>query len=78
MLYRQVNLGTVLCEEEFMLHALTVPITDILQKLSKSGNSLDFSSLTTSLDEIERRVHPQNKKYEYNYNNVTVSAILVV
>ncbi|XP_064401779.1 protein lin-9 homolog isoform X2 [Halichondria panicea] len=34
-----------------------------IEKLSKSGSSLDLSSLSTFMGEIEKTVHPQNKKY---------------
>ena len=44
------------------LLADTMIVCSCLQSLSESGNSLDLSSLTTSLGELEKGVQPLNRK----------------
>ncbi len=51
------------CLETFCV--LLAHLVYYVQKLSKSGNTLDFSSLSNFIDEVERTVHPQNQKYVY-------------
>ena len=35
------------------------------QVLSESGNSMEMNVLTKSIEEIEAKIQPQNKKYVY-------------
>ena len=44
------------------LFADAMIVCSCLQSLSESGNSLDLSSLTTSLGELEKGVQPLNRK----------------
>ena len=34
-----------------------------LQQLSESANSMEMSSLTRSVEEIQARIHPENRRY---------------
>jgi hypothetical protein len=56
----QVEVGA-LCNTIMLFYYDNI-MCSLFQSLSESGNSLDLSSLTTSLGEVEKGVQPLNRK----------------